>query len=221
MAEVRALVESARLVTLTGAGGCGKTRLGLQVAAELLDGSGDGVWLAELAAVTDQEAVPAAISQALRLAAQPGRPVLEALLDALAPQDVLIVLDNCEHLIGGCAKTAEAIVRRCPRVHLLATSREPLGIGGEVIYRVPSLSLPGPGDPASGARVLRCGRAVRGPGPGATASPCPWMSRPGRWWCRCAGGWTGCRWRSSWPRPGCGRCRWPSCTAGWISGSGC
>jgi predicted ATPase/class 3 adenylate cyclase len=146
LAEVRALAESARLVTLTGAGGCGKTRLGLQVAAELLDGSGDGVWLAELAAVTDQDAVPAAICQALRLAAQPGRPPLEALLDALAPQDVLIVVDNCEHLIGGCAKTAEAILRRCPRVHLLATSREPLGIGGEVIYRVPSLSLPAPDD---------------------------------------------------------------------------
>jgi predicted ATPase/class 3 adenylate cyclase len=154
VAEVRALVESSRLVTLTGAGGCGKTRLGLQVAAELLDGSGDGVWLAELAAVTDEDAVPAAISQALRLAARPGRPVLEALLDALALQDVLIVADNCEHLIGGCAKTAEAIVRQCPRVHLLATSREPLGIGGEVIYRVPSLSLPGPGDsgpPAAGS----------------------------------------------------------------------
>jgi predicted ATPase/class 3 adenylate cyclase len=150
VAEVRALVESARLVTLTGAGGCGKTRLGLQVAAELLDGSGDGVWLAELAAVTDEDAVPAAICDALRLAVDPGRPVPEALLDALAPQDVLIVVDNCEHLIGGCAKTAEAIVRRCPRVRLLATSREPLGIGGETIYRVPSLSLPGPGDcPAS------------------------------------------------------------------------
>jgi predicted ATPase len=90
--------------------------------------------------------VAAAVSEALRLAAQPGRPVLGTLLDALALQDVLIVLDNCEHLIGGCAKTAEAILRRCPRVHLLATSREPLGIGGEVLYRVPSLSLPGPGD---------------------------------------------------------------------------
>ena len=146
VAEVRALVESSRLVTLTGAGGCGKTRLGLQVAAELLDGSGDGVWLVELAAVTDQDAVPAAIAQALRLTGQPGLPALEALLDALALQDVLIVLDNCEHLIGGCAKTAEAILRQCPRVHLLATSREPLGIGGEVIYRVPSLSLPGPGE---------------------------------------------------------------------------
>ena len=150
MAEVRALVESSRLVTLAGAGECGKTRLGLQVAAELLDGSGDGVWLAELAAVTDEDAVAPAISQALRLAVRPGRPALEALLDALAAQDVLIVVDNCEHLIGGCAKTAEAIVRRCPRVHLLATSREPLGIGGEVIYRVPSLSLPGPDDPDSG-----------------------------------------------------------------------
>ena len=152
--DVRALVESARLVTLTGAGGAGKTRLGLQVAAELLDGSGDGVWLVELAAVTDQDAVAPAISLALRLAAQPGRPVLEGLLDALAPQDVLIVLDNCEHLIGGCAKTAEAILRHCPRVHLLATSREPLGIGGETIYRVPSLSLPRPGDtspPAPGS----------------------------------------------------------------------
>jgi predicted ATPase/DNA-binding XRE family transcriptional regulator len=146
LAAVRALVESSRLVTLTGAGGCGKTRLGLQVAAGLLDGSGDGVWLVELAAVTDENAVAPAISAALRLAAQPGRPALEALLDALAPQDALIVLDNCEHLIGGCAKAAEAIARRCPRVHLLATSREPLGIGGEVIYRVPSLSLPGTGE---------------------------------------------------------------------------
>jgi predicted ATPase/class 3 adenylate cyclase len=146
VAEVRALVQSSRLVTLTGAGGAGKTRLGLQVAAELLDGSGDGVWLVELAAVTNEDAVAPAVSEALRLAARPGRAVLETLLDALAPQDVLIVLDNCEHLIGGCAKVAELILRRCPRVHLVATSREPLGIGGETIYRVPSLSLPGPDD---------------------------------------------------------------------------
>jgi serine/threonine-protein kinase PknK len=140
------LVESCRLATLTGAGGSGKTRLSLQVAAELLDGSGDGVWLVELAAVADEDAVAPAICEALGIAARPGRPVLETLLDALAPQDVLIVLDNCEHLIGACAKTADAIVRHCPRVHLVATSREPLGIGGETIYRVPPLSLPGPGD---------------------------------------------------------------------------
>jgi len=146
LAEVRALFGSSRLVTLTGAGGAGKTRLGLQLAAGLLDGSADGVWLVELAAVTDQDAVAPAISRALGIAARPGRPALEVLLDALAPQHMLIVLDNCEHLIGGCAKAADAILRRCPRVHLVATSREPLGIGAEVIYRVPPLSLPGPGD---------------------------------------------------------------------------
>jgi predicted ATPase/DNA-binding SARP family transcriptional activator len=150
VSEVRALVQSSRLVTLTGAGGIGKTRLGLQVADGLLSESEDGVWVVELAAVTDQDAVPAAISHVLRLAVQPGRPTLDALLDALALQDALIVMDNCEHLVGGCAKTAEAIVRRCPRVHLLATSREPLAIGGEIIYRVPSLSLPVPGDADGG-----------------------------------------------------------------------
>jgi predicted ATPase/Tfp pilus assembly protein PilF len=151
LSEVQALVASSRLVTLTGAGGCGKTRLSIQLAAGLLDGSGDGVWLVELAAVTNEDGVAPAICQALGIAAQPGRPALDTLLDALALQDVLIVLDNCEHLIGACAKTADAIVRRCPRVHLVATSREPLGIGGETIYRVPPLSLPGTGDSASSA----------------------------------------------------------------------
>jgi predicted ATPase len=150
------------------------------------------VWLAELAAVTGQDAVPAAICEALRLAVNPGRPALEALLDALALQDVLIVLDNCEHLIGGCATTAEAIVRRCPRVHLLATSREPLGIGGEVIYRVPSLSLPGPeeSDPAprSADAVALFADRARAQGVALDVD-----GRPARWWCRCAGGWTGCR----------------------------
>src|SRR5204862_3292447 len=91
------------------------------------------------------------ISEALGIACQPGRPIVDTLLDALALQEVLIVLDNCEHLIGACAKAADAILRRCPRVQLVATSREPLGIGGETIYRVPPLSLPGPGgyDPAA------------------------------------------------------------------------
>jgi predicted ATPase/DNA-binding XRE family transcriptional regulator/Tfp pilus assembly protein PilF len=146
LSEVRALLESSRLVTLTGAGGSGKTRLSLQVAAELLDGPGDGVWLVELAAVLDENTVASAVSRALGIAGQPGQPVLDTLIDVLATQDVLIVLDNCEHLIDACAKTAEAIITRCPRVHLLATSREPLGIGGETLYRVPPLSLPEPGD---------------------------------------------------------------------------
>jgi predicted ATPase/class 3 adenylate cyclase len=157
LAEVRDLITASRLVTLTGAGGTGKTRLGLQAAAGLLDGTGDGVWLVELAAVADSDAVASAISAALGLAGPPdGRPVLAGLLEALAFQHVLIMLDNCEHLIDACAKTVDAILRRCPGVQLLTTSREPLGIGGETIYRVPSLSLPGPDDadsPGSGDAV--------------------------------------------------------------------
>jgi predicted ATPase/transcriptional regulator with XRE-family HTH domain len=158
LSEVRGQVESCRLVTLTGAGGCGKTRLGLQVAAGLLGGSGDGIWLVELAAITSEDAVAPTISQALKITAEPGRAALDTLLDALAPQDMLIVLDNCEHLIDGCAKAADAIVRRCPQVHLVATSREPLGINGETIYRVPPLSLPGPGD--TGLRAAESSDAV-------------------------------------------------------------
>ena len=146
LSQLRALVGSSRLVTVTGAGGAGKTRLSLQAAAELLDGSGDGVWLVELAAISDENAVAPAICEVLGIAAQPGRPVLETLLDALGPQGLLILLDNCEHLIDACAKIADAILRRCPRVHLLATSREPLSIDGETSYRVPPLSLPVPGD---------------------------------------------------------------------------
>jgi hypothetical protein len=115
LSEVRALVASSRLVTLTGAGGCGKTRLGLQAAGELLDGSGDGVWLVELAAVTNEDAVPPAICQALGTVVQPGRPALDTVLDALALLHILIVLDNCEHLIGACAQR-----RRCHRAALPA-----------------------------------------------------------------------------------------------------
>jgi predicted ATPase/class 3 adenylate cyclase len=144
--DVAGLVASSRLVTLTGAGGAGKTRLSLEVATKLRDGYGDGAWLVELAAVDDEDMVAPVISQAMGVAAQPGRPILETLLDALEPQDTLIVLDNCEHLIGGCAKVADAIARHCPKVHLVATSREPLGIDAETIYRVPPLSLPGPVD---------------------------------------------------------------------------
>jgi predicted ATPase len=145
LVEVRGAVASGRLVTLTGAGGAGMTRLALQVAAELLDGAGDGVWLVELASVNDGTQVPAAIGAALGITVS-GEGALDGLIEALAHQSVLILLDNCEHLIAACASVADAVLRRCPKVHILATSREPLGISGEVVYRVPSLSLPDSSD---------------------------------------------------------------------------
>jgi predicted ATPase/class 3 adenylate cyclase len=143
LAQVRSLVSSSRLITFTGAGGCGKTRLALQVAAELLGTVRDGVWFVGLAPLTETEAIPDAVAAVLGLAEQRGqRPVLDSLTDALREQDTLILLDNCEHVIDGAAKFCAELVRECPRLRILATSREPLGIDGEHVYRVPSLSLP-------------------------------------------------------------------------------
>jgi predicted ATPase/class 3 adenylate cyclase len=143
VAEVRSLVGSARLVTLTGAGGCGKTRLALQAAAELLDGTGDGVWFVELASLAEAEQIPGAVAAVLGLADQGGQqPLIASLTEALREQDTLILLDNCEHVIDGAAKFCGQLVRDCPRLRILATSREPLGLDGEHVYRVPSLSLP-------------------------------------------------------------------------------
>jgi predicted ATPase/class 3 adenylate cyclase len=148
--EVRSLARSSRLLTLTGAGGSGKTRLALQAAAELIDGAADGVWLVELAPVTSGDKVPLAISAVLRLAAQIGDSAEEALTELLVCQDLLVLLDNCEHVIDAVAKFCDAAIRHCPRIRFIATSREPLGIDGERVYRVPSLSLP-PADAESAA----------------------------------------------------------------------
>ena len=141
LAAVRDLVGSARLVTLTGAGGSGKTRLALQAAAELIGVTRDGVWFADLAPLTDGDQVARAVAAVLGLPDEGNQ--AEAVTDALAGQDSLIVLDNCEHLIDAAAELSDQVIRRCAKVRLLATSREPLGIDGERVYRVPSLTLPG------------------------------------------------------------------------------
>jgi predicted ATPase len=156
--EVRGVLESSRLVTLTGAGGVGKTRLALQVAADMLDGSGDGVWLVELARLADPELVAPAVLSALWIREQPGRSVVDVLLDALADRRLLLVLDNCEHLRDAAAELASAVLKSCPGVVVLATSRESLGIGGEHEYRVPSLDLPPP-DAGDAADVAGCSAA--------------------------------------------------------------
>jgi predicted ATPase/DNA-binding CsgD family transcriptional regulator len=160
LAAVRALVGRSRLVTLTGAGGAGKTRLALQAAAGLADGSGDGdeVWFADLAPLADPDLVAVTVANVLGVRLEPGRPVLDTLMEAVGRGQLLVLLDNCEHLIGACAKLADALLRGCPGLALLATSREPLGIGGESVYRVPSLGLPGDGDDAG---AIRASEAVR------------------------------------------------------------
>jgi predicted ATPase/class 3 adenylate cyclase len=142
LAEVRELISSARLVTLTGAGGSGKTRLALQASAELIGKIPDGVWLAELAPLTDGDQIPFAVAAALGIQDQGSPTLTSTISEALADHHALILLDNCEHLIDAAAKFCDEVIRRCPGVRFLATSREPLGIDGERVYRVPSLSLP-------------------------------------------------------------------------------
>src|SRR3712207_4003409 len=135
LAEVKRLLEVNRLLTLTGSGGCGKTRLALAAASEVVEGFEDGVWMVELASLADPSLVPQAVASSLDVREQPGRSLIETLSDYLGSKKVLLVLDNCEHLIEACAELAEALLRSCPELRVLATSREALGITGEVAWR--------------------------------------------------------------------------------------
>src|SRR3990172_1312097 len=145
MAEVKRLLTTERLLTLTGAGGCGKTRLALEVAADLLNQYRDGAWLVELAPLSSAEFVPQAIASALGVREEQTGPIDKTLVEHLRPKHLLLVLDNCEHLVSTCAELAENLLQACPNLRILATSREVLDLTGEVVWRVPSLSLPAPG----------------------------------------------------------------------------
>jgi predicted ATPase/DNA-binding CsgD family transcriptional regulator len=141
LAEVKRLLEDTRLLTLTGSGGCGKTRLALATASEMVENFENGVWMVELASLSDPALVPQTVASTLSVREQPGRSSTETLIDYLGLKKVLLVLDNCEHLIEACAELAETLLHSCPNLRVLATSREALGITGEVAWLVPSLSL--------------------------------------------------------------------------------
>jgi predicted ATPase/class 3 adenylate cyclase len=140
--EVEALVAKHRIVTLTGSGGIGKTRLALQVAADLLDRYPDGVWFADLAPITDPELVASVVAQSLGMTQGQASRVDEALAEWLKRKRLILVLDNCEHLVETTARLADSIVRRSPDVRILATSRQTLGIDGEIVHSLSSLAVP-------------------------------------------------------------------------------
>ena len=142
LAEVRSLAADHRLLTLVGPGGTGKTRLALRLAAELQPAHPEGVWLVELAPLRDPMLVAQAVATVLDIREEPGRTIGDTLRKRLVEQRLLVLLDNCEHLVDACAVLADELLRGCPHVHLLCTSREALGIAGETTVRVPPLALP-------------------------------------------------------------------------------
>ena len=155
MIDVRRILADNRFVTLTGAGGVGKTRLAVEVAAQVSGGFGGGVWYVDLAPITDPDLVPVTVTRALGLPDQRGRSTMDTLLRFVGDRRMLLVLDNCEHLLDASAALVVGLQGACPAVTLVATSREPIGVAGEVSWRVPSLSL------ADGAIELFTDRARR------------------------------------------------------------
>lgn len=142
--EIKRVLSNARLLTLTGSGGTGKTRLGLQAAVDLLDPSGDGSWLVEFASISDPSLVPQTVASVLGLREERGRQLIDTLIEHLKTKRMLLMMDNAEHLLNAVANLVNQILRNCPHVQLLVTSREALSVSGERTYRVPSLSMPDP-----------------------------------------------------------------------------
>jgi predicted ATPase/class 3 adenylate cyclase len=144
LADISSQLGNTRLLTLFGAGGIGKTRLSLQVAAEVVDDYPDGIWFVDLAPITDAHLVPQAAASVLSVREEVGRPVVEALVKFVSDRKLLLILDNCEHLLDACAELAARLLQSGPHLRILASSRQPLHVAGETTYHVPSLSVPEP-----------------------------------------------------------------------------
>lgn len=144
IATVRELLEQNRLLTVTGTAGCGKTRLVLQVAADMVDRWPHGVWLVDLASLADPVLVPQTIASILGVREEPGRRLQDTLVDFLRQKSLLLLMDNCEHLLAACAELAMTLLQKCPQVRVLASSREGLGVPGEQVYQLAPFALPDP-----------------------------------------------------------------------------
>jgi predicted ATPase/class 3 adenylate cyclase len=156
IAELKQTLTKTRLLTLTGSGGTGKTRLTLQVATEILDRFKDGVWFVELAPITDPMLVPNTVANILGVREESGRSLMTTLMDWFSDRELLIILDNCEHLLDACARFIDAVLRGSHETRILASSREALGIAGETAYRVPSLPTPNPKEQLSIEQLEEC-----------------------------------------------------------------
>jgi predicted ATPase len=204
------LLVDHRLVTITGVGGVGKTRLALQAAAELLPEFDDGAWVAELAQAEDEQALADVVALALHAPSRPGLSPLDSIVEFLQPRELLLVIDNCEHLIARASDLIERTLQSCPHVRILATSREGLGVPGEHLWPLRSLATPAAGS-------FACSSTGHTPSiPRSRSTP-----RTRRASATSAAGSTASRSHSSWRRPASGRWgpkRSPRCsTSGSVS----
>jgi predicted ATPase len=139
MLEVKRELERTRLIKLTGVGGSGKTRLALEVARDLIEAYPDGVWLVELAPLTEEKFLPQAVAEVLEVPERPHEPLTDTLAEVLQDREMLLVLDNCEHLVEAVGRLVDLLLDSCPQLRISATSREALGLEGEITWLVPPL----------------------------------------------------------------------------------
>ena len=223
LADIRTKLTTARLVSLVGPGGVGKTRLATRAAADLQRGFRDGGWLVELAEVLDPALVSHAVLAALDLRDQAAAEPLSLLLSYLKGKELLLVVDNCEHLLGAAARVVTDVLRTAPGVRVIVTSREPLSAPGEHVVPVPPLGLPSPPDTGRALAELRHSEAVRLFAERAAAASGAFELTGANQaavgdLCRRS---TACRWPSSSPRSGRGSSPWSRSSIAWPTGSAC